>query len=447
MLTTTTTKSLIFISLIITFAVALQDGDQIAFKTHGSLFNAKYQYLNAGTVDGSVGMAADTNKTTASGTWWKAHNLTDGSWGFESLGNIPNAQHIYLNANTYTGTVDLAASTDYATLSGTHWALESLSDGNVALRSLGSFKNTKFLYLNAGTANGSINLAADTDPATASGTHWEIVTLVAAAGSAATAAATADIENIEIPAANSQLADFIQTHADDLKNEPDVDVNYCVQQFASTTFQSQYGELMGNLIEAGCINGLQACDVNDLNGILTQLQQNGWDIATIKQIHVLIGSMIGSSVGGEACDGVSACEWLGGKIGAALTCLSVSKEVFEGVVKAVSTLKDVANQAGDIGQDAVKTITDTANTVQNGVQTAIDQLQQGAENDAVDTLTGVTDDVGQGFTDIGNAIANGLTDAGNAIADAGQQAVDAVGNGVTQAADAVGNGFCSVFGC
>jgi len=174
--------------LILAFAVALQDGDEIAFKTHGSFFNANYQYLNAGTVDGSVGMAANTDYNTASGTWWRAHLLSDGSWAFESLGSIPNDEHIYLNANTYTGSVNLAASTDEATLSGTHWSLQTLSDGTVALESLGSHSNPNFVYLNAGTVDGSIGMAASTDFASASGTHWEIDTLVpASAGGAAVA--------------------------------------------------------------------------------------------------------------------------------------------------------------------------------------------------------------------------------------------------------------------
>jgi hypothetical protein len=119
-------KSLIYLSFILAFAVALQNGDQVAFMTDGSFFNAQYQYLNAGTVDGSVGMAVNTDYASASGTWWEAQLLSDGSWAFASLGNIPNDQHIFLNANTYTGAVNLAGSTNYATTSGTHWTIVTL---------------------------------------------------------------------------------------------------------------------------------------------------------------------------------------------------------------------------------------------------------------------------------------------------------------------------------
>jgi len=172
-----TTKSFICISLVLAFAVALQNGDEIALMTHGSHYNADFQYLNAGTVDGSVGMAKNTDYASASGTWWKAHQLSDNSWAFESLGNIPNDQHIYLNADTYTGHVNLAANTDYATASGTHWNLVPLSDGTVALQNMGSHKNPSFVYLNVQTGDGLVNLAKSTDYSSASGTHWEIVPL------------------------------------------------------------------------------------------------------------------------------------------------------------------------------------------------------------------------------------------------------------------------------
>jgi len=56
-----TTKSLICISLILLFAV----GDEIAPKPHGKLRSDPNQYLNAGTVDGAVSMAANTDAPAA----------------------------------------------------------------------------------------------------------------------------------------------------------------------------------------------------------------------------------------------------------------------------------------------------------------------------------------------------------------------------------------------
>jgi len=418
---TTTIKSLIFISLMLTFAFALQDGDQIAFKTHGSFFNAKYQYLNAGTVDGSVSMAKNTDYATASGTWWKAHKLSDGSWAFESLGSIHNAQHIYLNAGTYGGTINLAANTDYASASGTHWSLETLSDGTVALKSLGSYKNPKYVYLNVDTYQGSVGMAGSTDFATLSGTHWEIVTLVAASS--------------DIPAANSKLVDFIKANAEQIKAQPSVDINYCLQQLTSAPLQSEFGILIEAIIKASCTNGPQNCNMNALNGVLSALKGKT-DATTMEKIYILIGSMIGSMAGGAACDGAQICEYVGGKIGATLTCLSISKEVFEGVKTAIATLKDVTNQAGDIGQDVVNKITDASNTAEDGVHDAIDQINKGVTNDAVNALKGVTNDVGQSFTDLGNQIADGAIGVGKKVEDV---AVD-VGNQIK-------GGFCGIFGC
>ncbi len=173
-----TAKFLIYLSLILALglglAVELQDGDQVVFRTRGSFYNANYQYLNANTANGSVGMAAgyDTKNNLASR--WIAHLLSDGIWAFQNFKSPANSQYTYLNADTYIGAVNLAGSTDYSTTSGTHWAGEALSDGTFALKNLGSFKNPQYQYLNANTHDGSINLAANTDYKTASGTHWYI---------------------------------------------------------------------------------------------------------------------------------------------------------------------------------------------------------------------------------------------------------------------------------
>lgn len=68
-----TTKLLIPLSLLLAFGVALEDGDQLVFKTHGSFYNAKYQYLNASTVSGSIGMTAGYDVKTNLGARFIAH--------------------------------------------------------------------------------------------------------------------------------------------------------------------------------------------------------------------------------------------------------------------------------------------------------------------------------------------------------------------------------------
>lgn len=253
-----TTKSLICISFILVFTVALQDGDEIAFKTHGNFYNANYQYLNAGTVDGSVGMAKNTDYTTASGTWWRAHKLSDGSWGFESLGSIPNDQHIYLNANTYTGEVNLAGSTDYATVSGTHWNLVSLSDGTVALKNLGSHSNPAYMYLNTNTYTGAVSLAGSTDYNSLSGTHWEIVTLAPAPLSGTSVVGT--IGNAVAGAAGT-VGDAVTSAADT--------VGTSVTEFAGDV--GELGMEIGNDVTgaAGAVGGAVTSAAGDVGGAVT----------------------------------------------------------------------------------------------------------------------------------------------------------------------------------
>jgi len=174
-----TAKSLICISLILAFAMALQDGDKIAFKMSGSHDNAPDQYLNGNTIDGSVSLAKNTDFATSSGTWWRAHFLSDGSWAFENLGNISYNRHIYLNGNTETGAVNLVESTEYSNwkTSGTHWGVEHLADGTIALEYLGGIPVSMFTFLGVDTNTGAVKMAG-------SNTHWEIVTLVPAASSA-----------------------------------------------------------------------------------------------------------------------------------------------------------------------------------------------------------------------------------------------------------------------
>jgi hypothetical protein len=261
------------------------------------------------------------------------------------------------------------------------------------------------------------------------------VTLVAANVTNAT------IGDQTIPAANSKLVDFIKSNADQIKTQPSVDINYCLQQLTSAPFDSEFGPVIQAIIQAGCTNA-QNCDPNSLNGIISQLKGNT-DATTMEKIYILIGSMIGSTSGEAACDGITACEWVGGKIGATLTCLSISKEVFQGMETAIATLKGVTNQVGDVGQDAANAINNAASNAESGVQDAINQINKGATNDAIDSLKGVTDDVGQVFTTLGNDIANGLNAAGGAITGAGQQAVGAVENVGQQ----IANGFCGIFGC
>ena len=463
------TTSLIFLSFLLVFAVALQDGDKIAFKTHGTPYNPKHQYMTTGASDGSIRLTRNIDYSQESGTWWEAVSLSDGSWGFKALGNITG--NVWLNGNTYAGTVNLQANTVDAANSGTHWSLETLSNGNVKVKTLNSHKNSKFSYL---TGMISINLVALKN-STANGVEWEIVGIVppttpssssetettTESGSSGSTTTTTQ----EMPPQNTQLADFIKAHADEIASEPTIDVNYCLNQFTSTTFSDNFGDIVGAILEIGCAEGLPACDLADLYGLINQLVDNGVDLVTIQQIYILIGSMVGGMTGEAACDGFPECEYLGGKIGTVMACLSVSKEVFDGIIAAVGTLEGYVIEAGEIGQDALNAMNYAANTLANGVSNAIDQLSKDASEDAMAALQDVSDQVNQGFTDVNNAIQNLLDDIGrtieNGVNEAGQVIVDTAneagtwitetaeeaGQAIARVANEIAAGFCGIFGC
>ena len=421
--------------------------------------------MTSGFSDGTIRLTRNVDYSQPSGTWWKAHELEDGNWAFEALGNVTATGKVWLNGNTHTGGVNLQANTVDALNSGTHWGLVTLANGNIALKCLNTFKNHKWTNLRADTVYGFVDLSNST----VSGIEWEVVPIIPTNRSSSTNATNAtqstSTTKQEIPAQNTQLADFVKAHADEIASEPNIDVNYCLQQFESTTFQDNFGDVIGAIIEAGCADGLQLCDLNDLYGLINQLVDNGVDLVTVQQIYILIGSMIGSLTGEEACEGFPECSYLGGKVGTVMACLSVSKEVFNGIIEAVGTLENVAIQAGEVGQDALNAMNYAANTVANGVQTAIDQLSKGASAGATTALQQVSDQVGQGFTDLNSAIQKLLDDIGrtveNGVNEAGQVIVDSAneagtwitetaieaGQQIARVANQIASGFCGVFGC
>ena len=72
-----TAKSLICISLILAFAMALQERNETTLNTHGSLQDAQHQYLDAGTADGSIGIAANINNVLATGRFLGGAEATE----------------------------------------------------------------------------------------------------------------------------------------------------------------------------------------------------------------------------------------------------------------------------------------------------------------------------------------------------------------------------------
>jgi len=203
--------------------------------------------------------------------------------------------------------------------------------------------------------------------------------------------------------AYNQVMDFLQIFGGNIKTG-NADVDYCLDKMNSNYFDFDFGPLIQALRNAGCFNGLDACNFQDLANIVSKLQANGIDPETIKKVEILIGSIIGSAVGAFACEGSSTCEQLVAKVGAAVTCLSMSKEVFEQIVDAVTDLEkqlgDLVEDVVDSAQDAIDSITNWVYNMKNGIENAIDSVIQGAQDGAADALKGITSQIAQGISDL-----------------------------------------------
>jgi len=123
-------------------------------------------------------------------------------------------------------------------------------------------------------------------------------------------------------------------------------------------------------------------------------------------------------------EGSHPCEQIVAKIDATLTCLSMSKEVFEQIVDAVSALE---KKVSDLLQDIIDSISNTANNIQ-----VLDEIQ----DFAVNAFKSLTSQIDEGVTDIINAGQNAV----DFMANAGSQAVNAVENAGSQAIDSLSIG-------
>ncbi len=198
--------------------------------------------------------------------------------------------------------------------------------------------------------------------------------------------------NIELKP--EQYLEFLKTNANEIKDdeEENIDVNYCVDQVTSITFETEFGPFIGGLTEAGCAFGLSLCDMHDLKGIFDKLSENGIDSATIKLISIQIGSMLGSAVGGLVCEGFPPCAWAGGRAGILVACLSVSKDAFDLMKNATSTLGDFVREGGEIAEDIADEIERTADEVGNAAQNFFDQAED-AINDFKNAIKDIANSV------------------------------------------------------
>jgi hypothetical protein len=126
------------------------------------------RWLDGRTADGTVGLAPLTT-WPFTGTRWRAHKQTDGSWAFRCLGDAPGNK--WLDGRTADGTVGLAPN-PWFPFTGTRWQVFSAASGQQhVLKCLGQITGNSFL--DGDTAAATTRLVSQTGfPNT--GTLWEL---------------------------------------------------------------------------------------------------------------------------------------------------------------------------------------------------------------------------------------------------------------------------------
>ncbi len=146
------------------------DGAIICFHCMGTAVNPAHLWLNGRTQDGKLELSPSA-ADPSTGARWKAHAQGENVFAFECLGTLVNPDFVWLYG-TYDGSVFLAPRATPSTDDGLRWQVNT-ADGKIyTLKNLGAAN--PFVWLNGGTADGSVNLA----PGTASpytGTQWKAV--------------------------------------------------------------------------------------------------------------------------------------------------------------------------------------------------------------------------------------------------------------------------------
>lgn len=145
----------------------------VRLKCLGNLKHFSYAYLNGNfSENDAVTLSPETPPPMFLGTYWQPEIFPDGNYAFRCMASIYNNKYVYLDGNTYKGTIELAPS--YSN-SGTRWKIENIRKGVIALKCLGSHRDSNYVYLDGHTVNGQVNFAPQTDGYT--GTQWEVVPL------------------------------------------------------------------------------------------------------------------------------------------------------------------------------------------------------------------------------------------------------------------------------
>ena len=154
----------------------LEDGDNeitrdcITLRCLGDV-NPNHVYLDGNASNGTVKLSPNT-EGNYTGTHWQVERLGDGNLALKCLSTSSNPDYVYLDGTPADGTVKLSPNTA-GHYTGTHWREELLGNGDLAFRCLGGGPNPQHLYyLDAFTKDGTVKLAPNTEQYT--GTHWRV---------------------------------------------------------------------------------------------------------------------------------------------------------------------------------------------------------------------------------------------------------------------------------
>jgi hypothetical protein len=144
--------------------------DIIALSCEGTIEGNRW--LDGRTIDGTVGLAPNSNTLPFTGTWWRVQDGGSGSFTFRCLGHV--AGNRWLDGRTIDGSAGLAPTTSTPPFSGTRWREHDLGNEIIMLECLGDIPGNR--WLDGRTGDGSVGLAPSNSNPPFSGTRWRVVT-------------------------------------------------------------------------------------------------------------------------------------------------------------------------------------------------------------------------------------------------------------------------------
>jgi len=132
------------------------------------------RFLDGRVVDGSVGLAPNTNPPFT-GTSWAVVRLAPNVVKFRCMTHVQGSGRRFLDGRTSNGTAGMQPML-VSPPSGEWWKFEEQNDGSVTLECLNNHQNPSFRFLDGRTALDppSVGLAPQTT-GVFTGTHWRVV--------------------------------------------------------------------------------------------------------------------------------------------------------------------------------------------------------------------------------------------------------------------------------